>query len=84
MVFEGGGVLAIFNPCVLRCPDGLPSEDFERMEGALLAAAEENSQSLNLEFDGARLISVDMRPEAYEGPEAMLLRLPGDILIVWP
>jgi hypothetical protein len=58
-------------------------EHIEYMIGKILNSAGEQEGSVTLRFiDGTR-ITVDMRPDAYDGPEAMELNRRGFPPVIW-
>jgi len=78
--FERGIGLAIFNSCSLR---GLGDGEVEELGGAAVRSVSETKDSARIVFSGERSIDIDLRDEAFRGPEAMQLTIPGEPLVVW-
>jgi hypothetical protein len=59
------------------------SDDFEDFEGLKVVAIEEKKQMIKLFFEKRKYIFIDMRPEAYNCPEALQLNTPDEKIFVW-
>lgn len=78
--FRDGACLNIFNPFSLS---GALSTAVEALAERSLTTVTERAESVTLRFDDGSTIVVDMRDEAYRGPEALELRVPGKSIVVW-
>jgi hypothetical protein len=78
--FERGVGLSIYNRCSLR---GIDDGVVEELEGAVVERASETKTNAQLEFSGGRAIEIDLRDDAFNGPEAMQLTIPGEPTVVW-
>ncbi|KAA5536450.1 hypothetical protein F0919_01935 [Taibaiella lutea] len=71
--------LNIYNPITI-----LPSEkDFADVKGLKIVAVEESDEKAELIFDNSYNLIVDMRDEAYDGPEALYLTGPNHFWVAW-
>lgn len=77
--FEDGTSLCIYNRFDLL---GFGLEEASILIGSTVTEATESESSAVIRF-GDRAIQVDLRDEAYEGPEAMQLLVPGKPIVVW-
>ena len=78
--FELGASLSIFNAVSLTGP---VAEELEAINGKRLLGVEESDEKATLRFEDGSAIEVDLRDEAFNGPEAMTLHLPGEPIVVW-
>jgi hypothetical protein len=78
--FELGPSLSIFNTVALTGP---VAEDLAAINGKRLLIADESAEKATLRFEDESVIEVDLRDEAFNGPEAMTLHLPGEPIVVW-
>jgi hypothetical protein len=73
--FENGTNLNIYNRFKL-------SGD-EALEGKTVTDVDEGQTEITIKLTGGSNIRIDMRDDAYTGPEAMQLRMPGQPIVVW-
>lgn len=78
--FENGASLAIYNKFDLVGP---ASNDQNRLIGNIVARVEESADAISIIFENNLALRIDLREEAYAGPEAMQLCVPGAPIIVW-
>jgi len=78
--FEGNIQLAIYNDFKLL---GLPAELSQRLIGLIVLEVEEKEDRVTISFEEGIKIEIDLRDIAYQGPEAMQLRVPGNPIMVW-
>jgi len=78
LIFEQGIVLSIYNE--FRLPNG---DDISSLRGEKLLKAEEKQEEIILHFSNGKSLSIDLRDEAYNGPEALQLNVPGQLTVVW-
>lgn len=77
LVFSDGTTLNIFNNYVY---DG---GSILGIEGKEVKSVEESGDGILIAFDDGSSISVGLRGDDYNGPEAMMLRQEGKSPIVW-
>ena len=78
LLFEKDLSLNIYN--VLRlCND----DDLRALNGATLLKVEEKPETLIFSFSHGKRLDVDLCDEAYNGPEALELTVPGQPTVVW-
>lgn len=75
--FDNGASLAIYNGFDV---EALGSEG---CVGKRVCAAYEFEDRIEIHFDGGGVIKIDMRDAAYNGPEALQLRIPGRPIVIW-
>lgn len=78
--FENGISLAIYNRFELV---GFASSDAELLIGNVVTELDDGANMIRIRFDNNWMIQIDMRDEAYTGPEAMQLRVPGEPIVIW-
>lgn len=78
--FHDGTILAIYNKFEL---ENIIPVDASRIIGACIRQVDESEASIALIFDNELTLRIDMRGEAFSGPEAMQLRVPGESIVVW-
>ena len=80
--FEGGAILNVYN--VFHVSGG-PAVDggAPHVDASTLATVKEEGQKIELAFSNGVVISIDMRDEAYQGPEALELIRAGSPTVVW-
>lgn len=78
--FEGGFHLVIYNPFEIF---GLPVNKIKSLTNDLIENVVEGEDVISLNFKSNILIKIDMRDEAYLGPEALQLRLSDGTFIIW-
>jgi hypothetical protein len=76
--FTDGSILNIFNDFVFE------NASASELKGRILSGIvmSEADSALVLSLDEGRIL-VDMRPEAYQGPEALGLYRPGGLPVIW-
>jgi len=77
--FDNGIILAIYNKFLLlggAC-------DAKSLIGEVVASVDEDEYMITIRFENNVTINVDLRDEAYTGPEAIQLRIPDEPLIIW-
>lgn len=78
--FENGISLAIYNRYELV---GFVSSDVQYLLGINVTDVDVGADALTIRFENNWALRVDMRDEAYTGPEAMQLRVPGEPIVIW-
>ena len=78
LLFEKDIVLNIYN--ALRLCHG---DDLRALHGAMLLRVEEKPAQLILSFSHGRRLAIDLCDNAYNGPEALALHVPGHPTMVW-
>ncbi|HKG15075.1 MAG TPA: hypothetical protein VKB12_17255 [Pyrinomonadaceae bacterium] len=80
--FEGGAILNVYN--VFHLSGGAAGDGgAPPLDASTLAAVKEEVQEVELTFSNGVVISIDMRDEAYQGPEALELIRAGSPTVVW-
>lgn len=77
VVFSDGTTLSIFNNYVY---DG---ELITGIEGRKVKSVEESGDRVLIIFDNSEAISIGLKDEDYNGPEAMVLNQEGKSPVVW-
>jgi len=78
--FDLGTSLSIFNTLSLAGP---VAGGLDAIQGKRLLSVEESEEEVTLQFEDGSLVEVDLREEAFNGPEAMALHVPGEPTVVW-
>ncbi len=78
--FENGISLAIYNMYEL---EGFVLSDTQRLIGNIVTHVDEGMDTTTIRFQNNWALRIDMRDEAYTGPEAMQLRVPDDPIVIW-
>jgi hypothetical protein len=78
--FEKGISLAIYNKIELV---GFTSNGKQMLIGNVVEDVDEKNNMITIRFRNSLEIRIDMRDEAYMGPEAMQLRIPGEPIVIW-
>jgi hypothetical protein len=78
LFFEEGSILSIYNEFELS-----DSGDTNSLQGATLKKVEETQDTIALDFSNEQHLRIDLRDEAYRGPEAVVLHVPGKFIVVW-
>lgn len=78
--FENGIILVIYNRFEL---EGFDLSDASLLRGNEIADVDEDSNVITIRFKNNWALRIDMRDEAYTGPEAMQLRIPGEPIVIW-
>lgn len=60
----------------------IEAEDLQEFIGLMLIEIEETDLEITLNFEG-KSICIDMSDDGFTGPEALLLRGPNNLAIVW-
>ena len=80
LYFTDGAVLNIYNPFSLEASNPV---DLADLAGSSVRMVSETPEKAVIEFDNGVQILIDLRDEAYIGPEAMQLNVPGKPGVVW-
>jgi hypothetical protein len=59
------------------------TKDTAELTNLVLSHASQNAGQIVLTFEGGTTLSISLLPEAYQGPEAMVLNVEGKPPIVW-
>ena len=78
--FERGVGLSVHNACNIS---GLADGRIEELTGATVERVTESRESAEVVFTDSRTVHVDLRDDAFNGPEAMVLSVPGEPTVVW-
>jgi len=78
--FEDGTSLAIYNKHELV---GFVLRDMPSLIGNIVTDVHEGADTTTITFENNWALRIDMRDEAYIGPEAMQLRVPGKPIVIW-
>lgn len=76
-IYFSGGVLNIYNSY------SLAGASLGSLVGKKLRSVTEDLEVIELKFDNLAVITIDMKPEAFNGPEAMQLLRDGEITVIW-
>lgn len=80
MSFEGGISLSIYNRFEVA---GITLSDAHTLIGKAVTDVEVGECAITIRFEHRFAIQIDMREDAYTGPEAMQLRVPGEPIVIW-
>lgn len=78
--FENGASLAIYNNFELA---GAFSNNAQLLVGKIVTDVDESEYAITIKFGEDFIIRIDMRDDAYNGPEAIELRIPGEPIVIW-
>jgi hypothetical protein len=78
LLFEKDISLNIYN--ALRLCNG---DDIRALNGATLLKVEEKPDTLIFSFSDGKRLDIDLCDDAYSGPEALELNIPGQPTVVW-
>jgi len=78
LLFEKDISLNIYN--ALRLCNG---DDLRALNGATLLKVEEKPETLIFSFSNGQRLDIDLGDDAYNGPEALELNVPGQPTVVW-
>ena len=78
LLFEQDISLNIYN--TLRLCNG---DDLRALNGATLLKVEEKPETLIFSFSNGQRLDIDLYDDAYNGPEALELNVPGQPTVVW-
>ncbi|WP_155118952.1 hypothetical protein [Leptospira sp. Fiocruz LV3954] len=78
--FLGGSTLAIYNQFSLF---GVSFEDQKKIIGKKFESVFEKQKTIILNFESDISLHICMKDECYTGPEALVLQIPGEAIIVW-
>lgn len=78
--FENGVSLAIYNKYKLV---GIGVSDEKLLVGSIVIDVDESTDATTIMFENNSALRIDMRDEAYTGPEALQLRVPGEPIMIW-
>jgi hypothetical protein len=79
IVFDDGTSWVIWNEFELRGP---VRDDANKLLGKTVVASEENDERATAVFSDTSIVAIDLRDNAWFGPEAMLVRLPDGTLLI--
>lgn len=80
----GAAILTVYNPYEIRGPEPASGQSIISVVGRhVLAGATVPGVVVELKLDGGWSIEIDIRDEAYSGPEAIVLHRPGSSTVVW-
>lgn len=82
LFFENQTILTIFNLFHVLDSEGRV-QDTSFLKDGILNQVSESSQQVMMSFSTGVTLCIDLREQAYEGPEAMTLKRPGHPLMVW-
>ncbi|WP_460318502.1 hypothetical protein [Pseudomonas ogarae] len=75
--FSKGEILNIYNSY------SLAGASLGSLVGKKLRSVTEDSEVIELKFDDLAVLTIDMKPEAFDGPEAMQLLRDGEATVIW-
>jgi len=78
LLFEQDIVLNIYNEFKLS-----NNHDVSSLNGIKVLKVEEKPEAVILYFSNGTRLDIDLRDEAYNGPEALELCVPGQPTVVW-
>jgi len=78
--FENGVSLAVYNKYESV---GFSLDDARWLAGNAVADVNESADTITIRFQNNWMLRIDMRDEAYTGPEAIQLRVPSEPIVVW-
>lgn len=78
--FENGISLAIYNKYELV---GVGLSDEQLLIGNIVTDVDGSADAATIRFENNSALRIDMRDEAYTGPEALQLRVPGEPIMIW-
>lgn len=78
--FENGISLTIYNRYELV---GFVLSDIQRLIGNIVTHVDEGVDTITIGFENNWMLRIDMRDDAYTGPEALQLRVPGEPIVIW-
>jgi hypothetical protein len=76
--FGNAGILTIINDYTV---DG--DKTLSELDGLVLASAAQDTEQVVLTFDNGTTLRVSLNPNAYHGPEAIVLHREGQPTVVW-
>lgn len=77
---ENGAQVAFYNLFEINAKQPLSAED---LVGRTVIDVKESESSIEIVFEGDLSITVDMKDEAFTGPEAIQLLVPGESIVIW-
>jgi hypothetical protein len=84
LLFEDGWRLIIYNPCAMEVSGlSVPLGDGNMLIGRTVITSVTTCDGFELQLSGGVSLRVDLRDEAFVGPEAMQLIGPTGEIIVW-
>lgn len=84
LIFEdGAAILSIYNPYEVLGPEPESGQTISRVMGRRLLGVTTRPTLVELSFEEYWSVNVDIRDEAFTGPEAMVLHQPGKSPVVW-
>lgn len=81
ILFGNKTSLAIYNKFELT---GIPDNDAQTLIGNTIDDVDESDGVITIKFKKNNAsIKIDMKDDAYTGPEAIQLRVPGEPIVIW-
>jgi len=82
---DGGWRIAIYNASSLETASAAPltEENARTLRGTRIVDIKTEPQFVAITFDHPARLVIDLRDEAYSGPEAMLITGPGEVILAW-
>ncbi|QOJ09051.1 MULTISPECIES: hypothetical protein [Nitrosomonas] len=80
IIFENGINLAIYNKYELI---GFSFTETQQLIGHFVTHVDEDINTIMIRFENSWALQVDMQNDAYTGPEAMQLCVPGKPIVIW-
>jgi hypothetical protein len=80
LLFENGIRLVIYNKFDLV---GISHSDVKQLIGKAVCNVDEGEHLITIFFEKNVAIEIDMRDDAYSGPESIQLLIPGEPIIIW-
>ena len=80
LTFGNGINLAIYNNFTVI---GIVPSDAKKLIGKAVMNVDEKESTVTITFEDGMHIQIDLKNEAYNGPEAMQLRVPGMPIVIW-
>lgn len=77
IAFDGGYGLSIYNSYEIS------KGDFDKIVGSFAESINETEEFLRINLANGIEILVDLRAEAYQGPEAIQLNGPDNLIVIW-
>lgn len=80
IIFEKEINLVVYNKYILT---GLSLSEASLLIDKIVIDINEDECLITIKFDCDLTMHIDMRDDAYTGPEAMQLRVPGEPIVIW-
>ena len=78
--FENGGSLAIYNEFNLI---GFSKNEAHLLIGSKAIKIDDQGETIIIYFENNLSIEIDMREKSYTAPEAIILRIPNEPIVIW-